>query len=1075
MAQAESFIEQKLIEQLTSGISQWTYRPDLNTEEKLWDNIRTKLNNANVSALNGHEITDQEMERIKDFIKNQGESAYKAAIWLSGENGLVQIPLKRDDVTQDVVYLEALNQKDIAGGHSTYEVINQCILFKTDKDGRDTRFDVTLLINGIPLIHIELKNQNHSYFEAFNQIKRYTGEGKFRGLFGLVQMFVISNGTETKYFSAAPFDKLSERFLFSWVDKNNNPVDNYLEFAKEVLKIPTAHEMIGRYAITDTDAKRLILLRPYQIHAIEAVKDASKRKESGYIWHTTGSGKTITSYNVARNLYENNDIEKTIFLIDRKDLDQQTTLSFLSYAKSTGDKIEETENTRALEQILRNKERTVVVATRQKLDRLLDKCETALKANDPKAHYFKVAKDLQNKRVAFIVDECHRAISPTAKERISKFFNKMNKTALWYGFTGTPIFAENSKAENGQAARTTQDQYGMCLHKYTIKEALHDRAVLGFQVQTTGFSRCELEIVADNLKIKNADNMERVDLERTILNTYRNQTGKNFYDSKEHREQVIDYIINHAIEVFGLKKPKGEAFAGILTCSSIDSAQKYYKEFKQFIADSKVREQVRRFCPDFPKFAITYSVGENEDGAYANQTMMKEALKDYNAMFHTNCSLENLGNYNADLNMRLARKHGKYKVREEQLDFVIVVDRLLTGFDAPCINSLFIDRPPMTPQGMIQAFSRTNRVFTESKKYGIIKTFQTPALYELEYNKALSLYSNGGSGYVSAPSFEESRDNLTKAVRSLKDFNDDPCKLDLNDQSNVNKIRQFVKLFQEFDRRLTAIKTYDEWDQAYNVSEEPSANTSTTPPSDPTNQLTQEEGAGVDYTSFVNGAMSETDHLGAAIKSLVGIDLNQTQIDDLTGKYNNAIEILRSITPIDPQSPVDKLNLDIEYHLDTISTTEVNYDYVVSVMQKYMTSAGDDVFIQINDPAMEKYITNIENRNHKLGEIIRGIWEELKANPQSFKGKQAVFVINDRIEEIINNKIQKFCNEWKTSISDLQYLANYYVPGQEVRVLTDFDAYRASGGTLNKLMYNKMIRDLSKQLIVEEILPLKNR
>ena len=221
--------------------------------------------------------------------------------------------------------------------------------------------------------------------------------------------------------------------------------------------------------------------------------------------------------------------------------------------------------------------------------------------------------------------------------------------------------------------------------------------------------------------------------------------------------------------------------------------------------------------------------------------------------------------------------------------------------------------------------------------------------------------------------------------------------------------------------------------------------------------------------------MSETDHLGAAIKSLVGIDLNQTQIDDLTGKYNNAIEILRSITPIDPQSPVDKLNLDIEYHLDTISTTEVNYDYVVSVMQKYMTSAGDDVFIQINDPAMEKYITNIENRNHKLGEIIRGIWEELKANPQSFKGKQAVFVINDRIEEIINNKIQKFCNEWKTSISDLQYLANYYVPGQEVRVLTDFDAYRASGGTLNKLMYNKMIRDLSKQLIVEEILPLKNR
>lgn len=392
MSQKESEIEEKLINQLITGSSQWNYREDLRTEDDLWKNIREKLNANNIAKLQGVKLTDSEMDQVKEFIRTQGESPYKAAVWLAGERGLAQIPLKRDDASLGEIYLDAINNREIAGGHSSYEVINQYVSFKTDPEDRDRRFDVTLLINGFPLIHIELKNQDHSYIEAFNQIKKYIGEGKFSGLFGLVQMFVISNGTDTKYIAAATHDKFNEKFLASWVNKNNERVDNYLDFAREALNIPQAHLMVGRYCVIDANEKKIILLRPYQIHAIEAVKEASKRHESGYIWHTTGSGKTITSFNVTRNLLEILEIDKSVFLIDRRDLDQQTTLSFQSYAQNTGDIIENTNNTTALEKSLSSKDRVVIVATRQKLDCLMDKCNRALEADNPNSFTISLRK-----------------------------------------------------------------------------------------------------------------------------------------------------------------------------------------------------------------------------------------------------------------------------------------------------------------------------------------------------------------------------------------------------------------------------------------------------------------------------------------------------------------------------------------------------------------------------------------------------------------------------------------------------------------------------------------------------------
>ena len=328
MAQSEVSMEWALIKQLTGDVSQWTYRKDIVDEESLWANFRAKLNQNNLAVLDGEPVTDAEFHQIREYMLDVAKTPYKAALWLAGENGEAVIPLTREDAAKGTIHLMAVSNREIAGGRSSYEVINQFVSDKQDEDDRERRFDVTLLINGLPMIHIELKNQDHPYMDAFRQIKKYSLEGKFRGLFGMVQMFVISNGSNTRYIAADTGSNLNERFLTSWVNKNNEPVENYLEFAKEVLRIPEAHEMVGHYSVVDAERHKLILLRPYQVHAIEAVKQSSQRQESGFVWHTTGSGKTLTSYTVAKNLILIPGIDKTIFLIDRKDLDQQTSISF---------------------------------------------------------------------------------------------------------------------------------------------------------------------------------------------------------------------------------------------------------------------------------------------------------------------------------------------------------------------------------------------------------------------------------------------------------------------------------------------------------------------------------------------------------------------------------------------------------------------------------------------------------------------------------------------------------------------------------------------------------------------------
>ncbi|WP_443980629.1 DEAD/DEAH box helicase family protein, partial [Sutterella wadsworthensis] len=434
----ESKMEELLIKQLTHGVSQWTYRPDLRTEEALWNNLREKLNRNNIDKLQGIPLTEGEMRQIKQFLLDQAATTYKAARWLSGEHQVAQIPLHREDASLGEVSLMAVNSREIAGGNSSYEVINQFQAVKGEVSKRNRRFDVTLLINGLPLIHIELKNRDHPFMDAFRQITKYCEEGKFRGLMGLVQMFVVSNGEQTRYIAADNHGNMNEKFLMRWVNEENEPVEDYLAFAKAALNIPAAHLMVGKYCVLDNDRKKVILLRPYQIHAIEAIRKASRNRESGFVWHTTGSGKTLTSYTVTKNLLDVPSMDKAIFLIDRKDLDQQTADSFLSYADSDDVDVRNTENTSDLEDKLKNKDRCAIVTTIQKLQNIIRRCTDT----DATPKYLKLKDQISKKTIAFIVDECHRAVTPESKRVIEKFFHR----SLWYGFTGTPIFEENKRA-----------------------------------------------------------------------------------------------------------------------------------------------------------------------------------------------------------------------------------------------------------------------------------------------------------------------------------------------------------------------------------------------------------------------------------------------------------------------------------------------------------------------------------------------------------------------------------------------------------------------------------------------------
>ena len=987
MPELEALIEQKLIEQLAYGDYQWTYRQDLKTEEDLWKNFRYILEQNNKDRLNGISLSDAEFEQVKNQL--QFSSFYKAGEWLVGENGKVMVHVQRNT---EKLHLVVMNHEHIAGGSSVYEVINQYQALGNKDTGksavRDRRFDVTLMINGLPMIHIELKNKQHSYLEGFRQIKKYIGEGKFNGIFSAVQMFVVSNGVDTKYFAAASDGELNEKFMSGWVDKENNPVADYIDFAKSVLRIPEAHEMIARYTVLDEDAKKLIILRPYQIHAIEAIREASRNGKSGFVWHTTGSGKTLTSYKATRNLLMDiPSLDKTIFLIDRKDLDTQTTQAFQAYANNDLIDVDETENVNDLKNKLKSDDRQVVVTTIQKLQRLITK-----RLTEGTPEYNKI----KNLRMAFVVDECHRAITPTTKRELERFFGN----SLWYGFTGTPRFAENPYPQLGDLPRTTEELYGKRLHRYTIQNAIHDNAVLGFQVEHNG--------------------------PKNIID----ETDVSAYDNETHMLKVLDVILNKSYHKLGFQNGKGKTYEGLLTTASIQIAQKYYDlltRVKNGETPLVIDDRMKQVLPDFPKFAITYSVSENEEGSQVNQQKMQKSLDDYNNMFGTKYDLSQIQGYNANLNKRLARKDAKFKSRNEQVDLVIVVDRLLTGFDAPCMSTIFIDRQPMGPHDLIQAFSRTNRIFDKPKTYGQIVTFQAPKLFKESVDNAVKLYSAGGTKEALMADWDEIEPAFRKALSAVRVAAQTPA--DIPAMSRKEK-EVFVKMFQNFDKLFTQLKS---------------------------------------FTNYEHGMMES-------------YGMKEREYEDYAGHYANLIEELRLEKPDsedDPNAPV----VDYDYELMAYSNTKIDYEYIINLIQNIVTPENSDEDItpeerQKKIEEIKQYIEELRKENPKIADIMANVVYEIELDDSKYKGQSILNVIENTKQECIEKVIDDFCLIWFASKEEVMYAATHYRNGEipnesAIKATIDFTSYKAAQErALPKFKYYAQMMAELRKILEEEIKPL---
>lgn len=987
MSELESMIEEKLIEQLIYGDSQWTYREDLKTEEDLWANFRYILEQNNKDRLDGEGLSDSEFEQVKNQL--QFSSFYKAGEWLVGENGKVMVHVQRDT---EKLHLVVMNHEHIAGGSSVYEVINQYKALKSEDedstDVRDRRFDVTLMINGLPMIHIELKNKQHSYMDGFWQIKKYIGEGKFTGIFSAVQMFVVSNGVDTRYFAAAGDTELNPKFMSGWVDRKNNPVSDYLSFAKSVLRIPQAHEMIARYTVLDEDARRLILLRPYQIHAIESIREASKTGESGFVWHTTGSGKTLTSYKATRNLLMDiPSINKTIFLIDRKDLDTQTTMAFQAYANNDLVDVDETDNVNDLKKKLKSADRQVIVTTIQKMQILISK---RLQEGTPDFDKIK------NLRIAFVVDECHRAVTPKTKRELECFFGR----SLWYGFTGTPRFAENPYPQMGDLPRTTEELYGKCLHSYTIQNAIHDKAVLGFQVEHNG-----------------PKNMT-------------DETDSSQYDNEAHMLKVLDVILNKSYYKLGFQNGKGMTYECMLTTKSIQVAQKYYElltRVKNGETSLVIDEKIRQVLPDFPKFAITYSVTENEEGSHVNQEKMQKSLNDYNGMFGTKYEMSQIQSYNGNLNKRLARKDARFKSRREQLDLVIVVDRLLTGFDAPCMSTIFIDRQPMGPHDLIQAFSRTNRIYDTNKTYGQIVTFQAPKLFKKCVDNAVKLYSAGSTETALLAEWDEVEPAFRKALSALKICAEKPS--DIPGMSMKEK-KIFAKMFQEFDSLFAQLKSFTK----YNDS------------------MLEEYG------------------------------ITEAEYDDYAGHYKNVMEEIRDSKDHGDSDSSDT-QVDQDYELMAYSSTKIDYEYIINLIQNIVTPTEEDEEITPQErqkklEEVKQYVAELRKDNEKVADLMSNLIADIEKDDRKYRGKSILNIIENMKRDCVEKVISDFCIQWYASKDDVMYAAIHYRNGKipnetAIKATVDYTSYKEAQETaLPKYkFYNRMMAELKKTLD-EEIKPL---
>lgn len=696
-------------------------------------------NNRGIDRLNDYPLTDGEMAQVVEQVKT-----LRTPLKLNGFINGKTVTITRDNPEDTAhlgkeVSLKIYDRREIAAGQSRYQIAQQPKFPTASKMLNDRRGDLMLLINGMPVIHIELKRSGIPVSQACHQIEKYAAEGIFSGLFSLVQIFVAMNPEETVYFAnPGPDGRFNQDFYFHWADFNNEPINDWKRVVGAFLSIPMAHMLIGFYTVADNSDGILKVMRSYQYYAASAISDRvakakweGKDQLGGYIWHTTGSGKTMTSFKSAQLIASSKDADKVIFLVDRIELGTQSLREYRGFANENED-VQATENTGALVSKLKssNPSDTLIVTSIQKMSNIKNEADGGLKAADLEL--------MKSKRIVFIVDECHRDTFGNMMQTIKETFPR----AMFFGFTGTPIIGENGKKDS-----TTATVFGNELHRYSIADGIRDKNVLGFDpykvlvyedrdLRTAvalekSEAQDEQEALADPKKSKvyyhymSLPMAGHMDKDSKYVRGIEDLLPKSQYATDEFRDKVVEDILKNWNYLSRNRK-----FHAIFATSSIPDAIDYYSRFKASGTDLKI---TALFDPNI----------DNTAGAIYKEDGLKEIIEDYNSRYGQDFTIPTFGKMKKDISARLAHKAPYQRIENEpdkQIDLLIVVDQMLTGFDSKWLNTLYLDKE-IRYQNIIQAFSRTNRLFGPDKPFGTIKYYRKPHTMEQNIEDAVRLYS----------------------------------------------------------------------------------------------------------------------------------------------------------------------------------------------------------------------------------------------------------------------------------------------------------------------------------------------
>lgn len=718
-AQSEQALENGLIATLKDMSYEYV---ELKEETNLYANFKKQLEKHNakeLAAVGKTEFTDKEFERI--CIHLEGGTLFEKSKKLRD-----LFPLETEDGKR--IWVEFLDKNHWC--QNEFQVSNQITV-----EGRKTcRYDVTILVNGLPLIQIELKKRGVELKQAYNQIQRYY-KTSFHGLFDYIQIFVISNGVNTRYFANNP--NCGYKFTFNWTLKSNEAVNDLSTFAADFFDKCTLGKMISKYIVLHEGDKCLMVLRPYQYYAVEEILDrVQNTNKNGYIWHTTGAGKTLTSFKAAQLVSELDGIDKVLFVVDRHDLDTQTQAEYEAFEPGAVDATEDT-----YELIKRfNSDKKIILTTIQKLN-------TAVK----KDYYSKRIESMRDKKVVMIFDECHRSHFGECHKNIVHFFRNLQI----FGFTGTPIFAENAKQD-----LTTHDVFGECLHKYMIKDAIADENVLGFLVE---YYNGKLD----------ANEMSDIRM-----------------------KEIAGFILNNFS-----KSTYGGEFNALFAVQSVPMLLKYYKIFKEL--NPKIRiAAIFTYAPNSSQDDAKTGMNQGFETDNVASDELQEIMDDYNRNFGTAFTTDNFQNYYDDINERMKKR----KADQEPIDLLLVVGMFLTGFDAKKLNTLYVDKN-MEYHGLLQAFSRTNRVLNEKKRFGKILCFRD---LKDKVDSSIKLFSQGGIEAVTRPPFKEVKKQLNELSISFLEHYPTMASVDAL-KSEYDK-KKFLLAFREIIKKRAEIQIYEDFD-----------------------------------------------------------------------------------------------------------------------------------------------------------------------------------------------------------------------------------------------------------------------